>query len=305
MISTLRRWAKSTAEWTLGHPAVLRRQLTRLHGRRLVLSYHNIVSSNEPLQRGDRSLHLPLLRFRTQLDEIADAGLRVVRIDEPMTADAPSVAITFDDAYAGALTLGISELESRGLPCTVFVAPGLLGSDAPWWDLLAEPATGAVPPRLRDKVLERLAGDSDAIMLEAARAHWPKHEPLAVHRIATVDELGATLRAAPHATLGAHTWSHPNVAAVDSVRLATELAQPLAWLRARFPGRTLSAMAYPYGLESAPARHAAAKAGYIAAFRGAGGWTQPSDDPHGLPRLNVTPGISRAGFRARLAALIG
>ena len=48
-------------------------------------------------------------------------------------------------------------------------------------------------------------------------------------------------------TFGSHTWSHPNLAALEAQPLDAELHRPLAWLRERYEG-VLPVLTYPYGL---------------------------------------------------------
>lgn len=274
----------------------------RLCGARLTLAYHNVTLAERPVG-GDASLHLPFDQFRSQLDAILEARLEVVRVDAPAAdpAGRPQIAITFDDAYAGAVELAVPELSSRGWPTTVFVAPALLGSAAPWWDLLADPRLKAVPAAIRRAALAELAGDAAAVMAQAAARSWPLQRARAEHRIATAEELDAMLARHSEPALAAHSWSHPNLAAVDQSRLHHELTAPLQWLRARWPDRTLPWLAYPYGLESAAARSAAAGAGYEGALLVTGGWRRGPAEQLALPRLNVTPGVSLHGFRARLS----
>lgn len=50
---------------------------------------------------------------------------------------ARSIAITFDDGYADNVKTALPILEAHGLPATVFVVSGAIGTrDAFWWDLL-------------------------------------------------------------------------------------------------------------------------------------------------------------------------
>src|SRR5678816_2862632 len=86
-----------------GLPVLGRR---RRRGDTLVLAYHNVVPDGAEAF-GDRSLHLPLSRLRQQLAAL-EATHEVVSLDEletPARTERPRAAITFDDAYAGALHL--------------------------------------------------------------------------------------------------------------------------------------------------------------------------------------------------------
>ena len=107
----------------------------------------------------------------------------------------------------------------------------------------------------------------------------------------------------PGLHLGSHSWSHPNLAALDEGALVTELTRPRAWLQ-RYGARVLPLISYPYGLSSPNVERAAAAAGYTHGFRVMGGWMPPSTGsatPYALPRLNVPAGLTPEGFRLRLA----
>lgn len=305
MSGGLRSALKHAVEAIAGAPAVVRGRVRARRGRVLVLSYHNVIPAGPPLVEGDRSLHLPLDRFQRQLDTLDTMGLTVRGLDAAAADDAPTVVVTFDDAYRGAIELALPELAARAMACTVFVAPGLLGNPAPWWDRLADPALGAIPPAVRDAALTDCAGDDAAVLSAALQRHWPLHAPHPLHGIASLAELRTAMASSPLATVGSHTWSHPNLAALSGATLVSELERPRATLRDAFGERYVDHLAYPYGLESAAVRAATRAAGYRSAFRVVGGWSSHADDAFARPRLNVTPGISDAGFRARLAGLIG
>lgn len=274
----------------------------RTKGGRLVLSYHNVVRA--ATRSGDVSLHLPLDQFKQQLDAVVESNLCAVRVDEPPGDDRtrPQIAVTFDDAYLGVLELALPELEARRIPATIFVAPGLLGKPAPWWDLLADPALGAVPGVVRHTALARLQGDGERIIRFAKELGWRLSTGEAAFRIATESDLQRSMESHPRLSLGAHTWSHLNLAALDPARLPGELVAPLRWLEDRWPARIVRWLAYPYGFESSAVRKAAAMAGYDGALRVAGGWYQRTPfDNYATPRFNVTPALSIKGFKAALA----
>src|SRR5579872_99747 len=111
-MTVLRGVAERLLEWS-GYAALSAR---RRSGSALVLSYHNIAPDHAPAI-GDRSLHLPQSAFGRQLDWLV-RNVEVVPLPailDPGGGDAkPRVAITFDDAYRGALTLGAAELRGRG-----------------------------------------------------------------------------------------------------------------------------------------------------------------------------------------------
>jgi peptidoglycan/xylan/chitin deacetylase (PgdA/CDA1 family) len=290
----------------------------RLHRRKVaILSYHNVVPDADP-PLGDSSLHLPLSRLRAQLDVLV-SRFHVVPLEDLVTGSAHPqtnvasgpgpgdghrirVAITFDDAYRGALELGLPEVTSRGLPATMFVCPGLLGGDGFWWDRLADPGSGVVPAPIRTHVLEALGGRQEEALA------WARGEGMAIREMtrayrpgtrAEVEEASASF------SLGSHTWSHVNLATIPDGEARDELVRPLSWLRERGVEMPVT-VSYPYGLSSKPVRDTAAGLGYAAGFLVEGGITAPgtvAESPFMIPRLNIPRGLSLEGFMARLSGV--
>jgi peptidoglycan/xylan/chitin deacetylase (PgdA/CDA1 family) len=279
----------------------------RRRGQLLILSYHNVVPHGEAT-RGDRSLHLPQRTFGDQLDELLRDHdvVPLAELSGALPADGRSrAAITFDDGYAGTLTAGIEELQRRRLPATVFVAPAFIGGRSFWWDELAESFDGALPGELRERWLTELAGDETRIRQWADSQGLPQVAALpAWARAGTEGDLRRAV-ARGGLSLGSHTWSHVNLAAVDPARRRDELVRSKEWLASRFPDAFIPWLSYPYGIESAEARAAASEAGYAASLRGTGGRFRPGMAPvQALPRLNVPAGLSDAGFALRVAGLL-
>jgi peptidoglycan/xylan/chitin deacetylase (PgdA/CDA1 family) len=278
-------------------------------GATLVLAYHNIVPTGEQ-PAGDRSLHLAQAAFAQQLDSLLSTHTVVSLRDaltmhagESANADRPRVVITFDDAYHGAMTAGIYELRRRGLPATIFVAPGRLGGRSFWWDTLSGPASG-LSPTLREHALQHTFGREDDVM------RWARDERIPIFPVpeyatsADTTLLQHVLDTHSGITYGAHTWTHPNLNTLDAATLHEELTKPLAWLEP-YGKRAIPAIAYPYGLANESVHRAAEEAGYIAGFMISGGWMRgPLGARYALPRLNVPAGVSDAGFEMRTSGLI-
>lgn len=269
-------------------------------GRRLTLAYHNIVASEGKL--GDASLHLPLQQFRSQLDLLQASDIDIVAVASPAPASnaRPQVSITFDDACHGALEFGIAELASRNLPATVFVSPRLLGSPSPWWDRLSDRSIQAVPSSIRETALTELLGDGDRILAEASLRGWALRPTEPALRVAKEAELDSAMSLHPKLMLGSHGWSHKNLARLDGVELAEELTRSKEWLAERWPGRTIPWIAYPYGLSSEAVQMSARATGYSGGLMISGGWAARDNDAFATPRLNITPGFTDLGFRARV-----
>ena len=304
-MSTIRHGVKRAVEAVLvgtGGPAIARKR--RSH-HLLVLAYHNIVPRGSGAI-GDRSLHLSQDAFAAQLDSLS-ATHDVVPLRDAIAqneaADArPRAAITFDDAYSGAITAGIAELRSRHLPATVFVTPGFLGGKSFWWDVFADTETG-LDPALRERALAEAHGLSAMVGAIAQRCGAGMHDMPAHACGASLGQLHAALED-EKISLAAHTMNHPSLISLSDAELAQELSQPLEWLR-QFGDRALPMVSYPYGLADNRVQAAARTAGYTAGFMIDGGWTTAAPhEPFAIPRLNIPAGVSRNGFILRAAGLL-
>jgi peptidoglycan/xylan/chitin deacetylase (PgdA/CDA1 family) len=195
------------------------------------------------------------------VEELAD---RVRRREVPRRA----LALTFDDGYRDALTHAAPVLARHGLPATIFLATGYIGtSEMPWYDLLAlafkttaratvEVTPGQVLPL--DSTAHRLqalqialrhfkrASDEDRRQtiarlideLQPACAQRQKRLMLSWEEVDTLRGLGVSV--------GAHTVSHP---------ILSRVAPDAAWREVhgskvaieRCLGTAVRAFAYPNG----------------------------------------------------------
>lgn len=272
----------------------------RVRGKRLILAYHGIIPEGQA-PAGDPALFVTQRDFARHLDMLAaEADVAPLdRIDEPGDGR-PRVAITFDDAYSGAVNEGVAELTKRNLPATIFVAPGRIDGHVFWWDALSRD-NEALDETLRHHALHGLAGTDERVRAWAASATLPVSGVLPPYaRAATRAELAAAL-AYPGITVGSHTWSHRNLAALGAGDVFAELRDSREWLRAQFGEKAVDWLAYPYGLDSIEAHRCVAKASYVGALRIGGGWHRPTDvSPFARPRFSVGSRLSVAGLRVRL-----
>ena len=105
-------------------------------------------------------------------------------------------------------------------------------------------------------------------------------------------------------TLGSHSWSHPNLAALDASALRKELDRAHEWTSSTKGG--IPWLAYPYGIFDDRVAKAAHAAGYVGAVTVDGGGLLKAPeletrDPFRTPRLNVPAGCSTRGLRLRLS----
>ena len=145
-----------------------------------------------------------------------------------------------------------------------------------------------------------LSGEQEKIAAWASEAGIAWREMPAHARCASLPEL-RNAGALEGMDFASHSWSHPNLAALDVHRVHEELSVSKEWLEAEGL-RSCSFLAYPYGYETAAVRRVASACGYAGALKVVGGWTRRSDgrDPFALPRLNMPAGLTTRGFRLRL-----
>lgn len=312
----------------VGGGASLVRNLQR--HRSVILLYHNIVPDGAR-PAGDASLHLPRQDFACQLDELrsthrvvplsdlfdaagryrreeadgadldrgADGAGRGFGSSNPTRARA---AITFDDAYRGAVTVGARELARRGMPATFFASPGLLGQPGFWWDEVAPFGTDGLPDELREEALVEGRGVRDEVLRWAETRGLARRSPPDHAGVATEEELVA-LAETPGVSFGSHTWSHANLARLGRAEAERELARSMGWLRQRFPGRLVPWLSLPYGRSGDDVREMAERVGHLGMLRIRGGLAGPDTDRFDVPRVNVPAGLSLDGFVLRAAGL--
>ena len=300
---------KRLAEWALvrsGLPAHLQARRPR---STVIIAYHNIVPRGERAV-GDLSLHVDQDVFSEQLSVLMDShdvvGLETLGSGHEPPGSRPIAVITFDDAYLGAMTAGIEELSKRTLPATVFVAPGLLGAEGFWWDLYHPSNDRSAAGAIRRHALRALQGRQHAVLDWAtqeglARNVLPPHAKPATRDTFLHQAERSTV------TLGAHTWSHPNLTRLNSEECTEELGRAPRWLQ-QTTNRAIDWLAYPYGMRTARVVHAARdlfEGGLLVTGGAFATGALDSLDMLQLPRLNISRGVSADGFRLRLSGFVG
>jgi len=107
------------------------------HG--VVLLYHRVAEPDvDPWD-----LSVSPQNFSEQMEVLKSMGNCMTFTDfaESLSGATPaqrSIAVTFDDGYRDNLTAALPILESSGVPATVFVTSGMVGTERDfWWDALA------------------------------------------------------------------------------------------------------------------------------------------------------------------------
>lgn len=226
----------------------------------LVLCYH-AVSPSWPAP-----LSVLPERLDEQLELLVGRGYRGVTFTEAVTwrREDKVLAVTFDDAYASTLRLGLPILERHGLPGTVFAPSEYVDSDRP----------------IAWEGMERWLGT--------------EHE--AELRCMTTPELNELREAGWE--VGSHTCSHPMLPAVDDDQLHQELSRSKAVLEQKLSAPCTS-IAYPYGAVDQRVAMAAAEAGYAAAAALATPIGPPA--PHRWPRVGTYHTDSLRRFKLKVS----
>ncbi len=192
----------------------------------LVLCYH-AVSETWP---SPAAISPPALRG--QLRYLLKRGYRPMTLPAALAEGAPrkAMAVTFDDAYASILKLGLPVLEQLGVPATVFVptdAAGEAGTMA--WSELAQWVGGEHEHELRCMSWDELR--------ELSGRGWE---------------------------IGSHSCSHPHLTEIGEERAEAELRLSRAACEEALQ-RSCTTLAYPFGSYDGKVMELASGAGYEAA----------------------------------------
>ena len=264
-----------------------RRAVQRLAPGSMILLYHRIAESDaDPwslcVRPNHFAEHLEVLHGRiTPLTDMGGNG-----------SSAPPgarFALTFDDGYADMLHTALPLLERHEAPATVFVATGGVDDGRPfWWDeIVALTAAKAASAQCE---LHALLGDLDGASREeqlvALRAEAGVGPFAPVQARALNREEIVRLAAGGLVEIGAHTVSHPKLAALAPAAQEREIRDSRDFLAA-ITGRSITSFAYPHGRHDATTRRLVRQAGFQRACTSHGGTVRRRTDPLRLPRLEV------------------
>ena len=219
-------------------------------GRRVVVLCYHSVHPSLPFSSTPQlfSEHLAWLRDNCRCVPFS----QVLAAREGPRTNQPVVSVTFDDGYDDNHEFALPLLVKNGIHATFFITTGLIERDHHTLE--------------RFRALRKV----DREMIRPLR--WSQvHEML---------EAGMDI--------GAHTYSHPNLARLTSAELVGEVADPMRLIQDRI-GRRVSAMAYPFGRPrvhiSAHVVEAVREAGYDFAATTVTRGLKAGDHPLGIPRF--------------------
>ena len=282
------------------------------HPKALILCYHRIAEGVED----PYSICVRPDNFSAHLDEIR-------RRWEPSTLDEisapsrlPRVVVTFDDGYSDNLLNALPIAEEKGVPITIFITSGIVGSASGfWWDRLASllrsrpPAQRTIDLTIGGRTVQIELGSShpgadlQAVrrqllplsvaeingVLDSAFQRWSVELlPVSDARPLTQDEL-RQVSGAELVTIGAHTVDHVRLASRPEQEQIDTIVNSKVGLEQAL-GQTVSHFAYPFG-SGEDFDHRAVEAVRLAGFATActtlPGRVSPSTDRHRLPRRLV------------------
>ena len=277
-------------------------------GAALILIYHRVLKTPDPLLPDEPDA----VAFAGQMDFIRQ-NFNVLPLREALdrlsrrALPARSVCVTFDDGYANNLEVALPILLERGIPATVFVAPGFLSGGRMFNDTVIE-AIRRAPPEIdltREGFGHYLLPDAAARvrtinLLLPSLKHLPPGERLA-RADSIAERVGVELPRALMMTeeqvrqlhrcgieIGAHTMSHPILARIDEDSARQEIRASKDVLE-QITGRPVTSFAYPNGrpINDYTARDVllAREAGFDLALSTAWGAATIDRDRFQLPRI--------------------
>jgi len=235
-------------------------------------------------------------------------------------------AITFDDGWADNHRLAFPELRRLGLPATLFVTTGYIGTPRLFWpERLAFILQGLKPGELHEGVTAGLPEGIAQCLPRLSRASDGAHLDRLIELLKEVDEKTREdfLERLAHARnresaplesrmldwdqvrdlhrqgfeIGSHTVNHVLLTQADPFRAEEEIGQSRKQIAAELQWAPQS-FAYPNGNWNPDLTLAVRKAGYVRAVTTDLPWTASAeiDSTFALPRKNLCEGSSKGLF---------
>lgn len=260
MVSTAPFPAARLASRALGARPVVSIARLASTGRLPVLAYHDVP---------DRAIFVTHLDFVQEHYRPIGGSEVAAAVRGGARLPARAIWLTFDDAHAGVFANALPDLAERRLPATLFVCPGVVDTDRPyWWQVLESglAAQGAVSIDGRtwsdSSVVTHLKTVPDAVrratVIRVADGLAASGVKVAVPQATTAD-LRRWLEAGLE--LGNHTWDHACLDMCGEAQQREQIEMAHDWLRDLL-GSPPRLFAYPNGNTAAPSRQVLTHLGY-------------------------------------------
>jgi peptidoglycan/xylan/chitin deacetylase (PgdA/CDA1 family) len=159
--------------------------------------------------------------------------------------------VTFDDGDPTVVANGLPALERLGIPATMFVCPGLIETDMPFWWRLTDWVMAEMPERaeifaLDGQLTEYVKTVTDGRRREIVNTLLSEAQRPLPHGWRQLDERELARWTSAGMALGNHSWDHPCLDMVDPDSQRAQVTQTHDWLCDHL-GRAPRSFAYPNG----------------------------------------------------------
>lgn len=294
-----------------------------------LLCFHRVLPDQNISVVGNRGIEMRLSQFKRFIQQARDSKVALVSLEECLQRQSRNhqtglyANIGFDDGYLDNFEVAYPLLKEAGIPFTIYVTTDFADGLADlWWYKLEHyirTTDSAIHPRtqMRHQCRSFAAKESvfanfrQALMAMAQherQEYWqnvdpdgklPSHENLTKAHCLTWRHL-KTLAQDPLVTIGAHTISHPKLAALDKADANREIHSGRLKLESQL-GEPIRHFAYPFGDANScgPREFLLAKeAGFKSAVTTQPGRLGPQTRGllHNLPRLMVRDDLGFRGY---------
>lgn len=279
-----------------------------------VLMYHGVVA-DDCIVAEDDWLQVRESDFREQMGFLSEhyevLPLERAWESRPGTSSKPRAVITFDDGYANNYHVAYPILREFGLPATIFLVTGAIGSrNLFWYDRLKTALKNLLPVwkirNIQEDFKARIHPHAvntavDTLLREKIGRVEPTEEAIATYRpldFPEVEEMGRS----GAIRFGSHTHRHEILTKMTRAEVEETLARSLEVLRG-LPGAS-NYFCYPNGNHGPGHDEILRQFGFAGAVRVGGGLWESGTDPFRIPRVGIGRGMNLAEFAGTISGVL-
>lgn len=261
----------------------------------IVLAFHRVLDDGASHQTNSLpGIIMTRTMFESLVTHVASryepVDLSQARPGEP--SHTLRMVFTFDDGWSDNYTHALPIARAHGIPLAVFVCPGLMGMDAPFWPEQISAGVKAARPAARNREIEQLIehfklstpDQRQRMIADLSRSARP---PVETDRLdSTMSWAQISGMDAAGVNIGCHTQTHQILTTVPERDARLEINDAKNAIERALKKRC-DLFAYPNGNHSLRTRRLLAEAGFELAFTTTcGAWTAGCD-PLAIPRINL------------------